>query len=149
MCVLQKFFLLASSHHHQTMHFYYFFLLLLVVLSAYSESPHHAKPPDSDTTIVTVCPNSIFAQLGILAPVLPQNEVDKMKNSVLNFGVKSFKFFISTLMYDADKFAWSIRILLESLQHVLQMWSLSENQVSVRFRCRLIGLLLKQSLSED
>jgi len=165
------------------MHFYYFFLLLLVVLSAYSESPHHAKPPDSDTTIVTVCPNSIFAQLGILAPVLPQNEVykttppqnevfrshiemnitvlsqnqivnvncqlvDKMKNSVLNFGVKSFRFLISTLMYDAEKFAWSIRILLESLQHVLQMytWSLSENQVSVRFRCRLIGLLLKQSL---
>jgi hypothetical protein len=92
-------------------------MLLLVVLSAYSESPHHAKPPDSDTTIVTVCPNSIFAQLGILAPVLPQNEVfrshiemnitvlsqnqivnvncqlvDKMKNSVLDFGVKSFKF---------------------------------------------------------
>ena len=88
--------------------------------------------------------------------VLSQNQimnvncqlVDKMKNSVLNFGVKSFKFFISTLMYDAEKFAWSIRILLESLQHVLQMytWSLSENQVSVRFRCRLIGLLLKQSL---
>ena len=139
-----------------------------MVLSAYSESPHHAKPPDSDTTIVTVCPNSIFAQLGISAPVLPQNEVykitlpqnevfrshiemnitvlsqnqfmnvncqlvDKMKNSVLNFGVKSFKFLISTLMYDAEKFAWSIRILLESLQHVLQMytWSLSENQVSV------------------
>src|ERR1700727_3933414 len=71
-----------------------------------------------------------------------------MKNSVLDFGVKSFKFFISTLMYDAEKFAWSIRILLESLQHVLQMctWSLSENQVSVQFRCRLIGLLLKQSL---
>ena len=78
MRVPQKFFLLASSHHHQTMHFYYFLLLLLVVLSAYSESPHHAKSPDSDTTIVTVCPNSIFAQLGILAPVLPQNEVYKI-----------------------------------------------------------------------
>ena len=58
------------------MHFYYFFLLLLVVLSAYSESPHHAKPPDFlDPIGVTVCPNSSSAQLGILAPVLPQNEV--------------------------------------------------------------------------
>jgi hypothetical protein len=58
------------------MHFYYFFLLLLVVLSAYSESPHHAKPPDFlDPIRDTVCPNSSSAQLGILAPVLPQNEV--------------------------------------------------------------------------
>jgi len=47
-----------------------------VVLSAYSESPQHAKPPDSpDPTEVTVCSNNNSAQLGILAPVLPQNEV--------------------------------------------------------------------------
>ena len=58
------------------MHFYYFFLLLLVVLSVYSESPHHAKPPDFlDPIRDTVCPNSSSTQLGILAPVLPQNEV--------------------------------------------------------------------------
>ena len=38
--------------------------------------------------------------------------------------------------------------LLESLQHVLNMyiWSLSENQASIQFRCKLIGLLLKQLL---
>src|ERR1700690_2853586 len=43
---------------------------------------------------------------------------------------------------------WTIRILLESLQHVLKMYasSLSENQTSVQFRCRLIELLLKESL---
>src|SRR5882762_7529889 len=58
------------------MKFYYFFLLLLVVLSAYSESLQPSKSPDSfDPTPVTVHPNSISAQLGVLAPVLPQNEV--------------------------------------------------------------------------
>src|ERR1700691_6070802 len=145
------------------MHFYYFFLLLLVVLSAYSESPHHVKPPDFlDPTSVTVCPNSSSAQLGVLAPVLPQNEVFKIVavncqlsnrvktiiNFVFNLGVKSFKILTSTLMHGGEKLAWTIRILLESLQHVLKMytWSLSENLASVQFRCRLIGLLLKQSL---
>ena len=165
------------------MHFYYFFLLLLVVLSAYSESPHHVKPPDFlDPTSVTVCPNSSSAQLGVLAPVLPQNEVyrivlpqnevfksvlpqngvfkivavncqlsNRVKtiiNFVFNLGVKSFKILTSTLMHGGEKLAWTIRILLESLQHVLKMytWSLSENLASVQFRCRLIGLLLKQSL---
>ena len=72
------FFRLASSHHHPDMIFYHIFFLLLVVLSAYSESPQHAKRPDSPSSIgVTICPNSSTAQLGVLAPVLPQNEVDK------------------------------------------------------------------------
>src|ERR1700733_6722537 len=175
------------------MHFYYFFLLLLVVLSAYSESPHHAKPPDFlDPIGVTVCPNSSSAQLGVFAPVLPQNEVyrivlpqngffkidlpqvevnrtflfqsvmfkidavnchlsDRVKtiiNFTLNLGVKSFDLATSILIHGGEKLAWTIRILLESLQHVLKMytWSLSENQASVQFRCRLLGLLLKQSL---
>ena len=58
------------------MDFYYSFLLLLVVLSFYSESPQHAKAPDSfNSTVVTVCPSSSSTSLGILAPVLPQNEV--------------------------------------------------------------------------
>jgi len=66
----------ASSHHHHTMNFYHIFLLLLVILSAYSESPQHGKPPDSlDSTVATVCPNSSSDSLGVLAPVLPQNEV--------------------------------------------------------------------------
>jgi hypothetical protein len=55
------------------MNFLYYFFLLLVVLSAYSESPQHAKPPDFPDP--TVCSNCSSAQLGILAPVLPQNEV--------------------------------------------------------------------------
>ena len=75
-CLLRVFFFLASSHHHPPMNFYYSFLLLLVVLSAYSEGPQYAKPPDPlDSTLVTVYPNSSSAQLGVLAPVLPQNEV--------------------------------------------------------------------------
>ena len=75
-CLLQAFFLLASSHHHPPMIFYYSFLLLLVLLSAYSECPQYAKPPDPlHSILVTVYPNSSSAQLGVLAPVLPQNEV--------------------------------------------------------------------------
>ena len=95
-------FLLASSHHHPSMNYHYIFLLLLVVLSAYSESPQHADPPDSPPIEVTVYPDSSSAQLGILAPVLPQNEV--------------------------------------------YTWSLSENQASVHFRCKLMALVLKKSL---
>ena len=69
-------FLFASSHHHPFMNYYYFFLLLLVVLSAYYESPQHTKPPDSPDPIrLALCSNSSSTQLGILAPVLPQNEV--------------------------------------------------------------------------
>ena len=172
------------------MHFYYFFLLLLVVLSVYSESPQHAKAPDSfNSTVVTVCPNSSSTSLGILAPVLPQNEVfeialpqngvfeivlsqietdktvlhqsnivtvncqwlNSMKialNFMSNIGDKITKNLTSAVTHGAEKLAWTIRILLECLQHILKMyaWSLSENQASVQFKCRLIALMLKQSL---
>src|ERR1700723_3278015 len=193
MRVPQFFFILASSHHHTSMNFFYSFLLLLVVLSAYSEGPQHAKPPDPlDSTVVTVCLNSSSVQLGVLAPVLPQNEVFRIvlpqngvfrsrtilpqnevfkialpQNGVtiivnyplsskvktvmdylLNVAVKSFEILPSTLIHAGEKLGWSIRILLECLQHVLKMytWSLSENQASIHFRCRLTGLLLKKSL---
>ena len=54
------------------MNFYCIFLLLLVVVSAYSDNPPGGLAYDS--TIVTVCPNS-SNPLGVLAPVLTQNEV--------------------------------------------------------------------------
>ena len=98
-------------------------------------------------------------QNGVNISVLHQNGVCKIDcqlsnkfkaiiDFVLNLGVKSFKILTSTLINGGEKLGWTIRILLESLQHVLKMytWSLSENQTSVRFKCRLIGLLLKQSL---
>jgi hypothetical protein len=76
------------------------------------------------------------------------NEVKAVIDFVLNLGVKSIKILNSTLVNGVKKLGWTIRNLLESLQHVLKMYacSLSENQTSVQFRCRLIGLLLKQSL---
>ena len=76
------------------------------------------------------------------------NEVKAVIDFVLNLGVKSIKILNSTLVNGVKKMGWTIRNLLESLQHVLKMyaWSLSENQTSVQFRCRLIGLLLKRSL---
>src|ERR1700728_2015191 len=83
------------------MNFYCAFLLLLVVLSAYSESPQYANPPPIE---ITIYPNSNSAHLGILALVLPQNEVLKsvtvnyqlscnlkiIVDFVLNVQVKSF-----------------------------------------------------------
>jgi hypothetical protein len=70
---------------------------------------------------------------------------------VLNLRVKSFKILTSTLIHGGENFTWTIRILLESLQHVLKMytWYLSENQASIQFRCRLVGILLKQSLLRE
>src|ERR1700691_934335 len=65
-------FLLAPSHHHLPMNLCYSFLLLLLVLSGFSESLQHAKPPDLLHITRVVCDS---AQLGVLAPVLPQNEV--------------------------------------------------------------------------
>jgi hypothetical protein len=192
-------FLVASSHHLLHMNFNHFFLLLLVVLSAYSEGPQLSKPPDIfDPTSVTVCPNSSSVKLGVLAPVLPQNEVfelvpapsgvlnvvlipsgmlkfalpqnevykfvlpqdgvfksaamsNNMKfvaSSLSNVGYRSLNFLTSILMHGVRNLAWSVRILLESLQHVLKMyaWSLSENQASIQFKCRLLALMVKQSL---
>jgi hypothetical protein len=154
------------------MNYHYIFLLLLVVLSAYSESPQYAKPPPIG---ITVYPNSSSAKLGVLAPVLPQNEVfetvlpqkevfkivipqnevdrsvlpqngvliiancqlsNKVKtimDYLLNVAVKSSEFLPSILIHAGENLVWSIRILLECLQHVLKMytWSLSENQASI------------------
>ena len=63
-------------------------------------------------------------------------------NSLLNIGANITNFLILAVKHGGGKLAWTIRILLESLQHVLKMytWSLSENQASVKFKCRLIGL---------
>ena len=95
---------------------------------------------------------SVLLQGGIFRVVIVNwqlsNKVKAVIDFVLNLGVKSIKILTSTLVNGVEKMGWTIRILLESLQHVLKMytWSLSENQTSVQFRCRLIGLLLKQSL---
>jgi len=192
------------------MNFYHISLLLLVVLSAYSGSPQHAKPPDSPNPIRVINNTSSSAQLGVLAPGLPQNEVYlstqpqnevfrivlpqngvfilpqnevftstlppngvfktvQLQNEVfkpvtahcqmfcnlkiildfvLDVQVKSFRFCTWILLHCMEKLGLVIRISMESLQHVLKMyaWSLSENQASIKFRCRLIELFLKKSL---
>jgi len=55
------------------MNLFYTLLLLLVVLSGFSEN--FQLPYVLHSTRVTVFPHSVLAQLGVLAPVLPQNEV--------------------------------------------------------------------------
>src|SRR6267154_856502 len=92
---------------------------------------------------------SVPLQGGIFGVVIVNWQLSNKVKAVIDFvGVKSIKNLTSTLVNGVAKMGWTIRILLESLQHVLKMyaWSLSENQTSVQFRCRLIGLLLKQSL---
>jgi hypothetical protein len=109
---------------------------------------------------------SILPQIGMFQTevnitVLPKNEVfqivavnfqlsSRVKtiiNFVINFGGQRFKMLPSTLVHYGEKLIWTIRILLESFWYVLEMytWSLSENQASVQFKSRLLGLLLKRS----
>jgi len=92
---------------------------------------------------------SVPLQSGIFRVVIVNWQISNEVKAVIDFvGVKSIKNLTLFLVNGVEKMGWTIRILLESLQHVLKMydWSLSENQTSVQFRCRLIGLLLKQSL---
>ena len=85
-----------------------------------------------------------------IAPVNCQlfNRVKNIISYVLNFSVNGIKQLTSAVTHHGEKSGWAIRILLECLQHVLKMytWSLSENQASIHFKCRLTGLLLKKSL---
>jgi ATP sulfurylase len=76
------------------------------------------------------------------------NQVKTIVDYLLKVAVKSSEILLSTLILAGEKLGWSIRIFLECLEHVLKMytWSLSKNHPSIQFKCRLIGLLLKQSL---
>ncbi len=64
------------------------------------------------------------------------NNLKTIIKFTLNFDVENFKILTLTLIHGAETFAWSTRILLESLQHVLRIytWSLSENQSFVQFK---------------
>jgi hypothetical protein len=91
----------------------------------------------------------VLLQDGIFRVVIVNWQLSNEVKAVIDFvGVKSIKNLTSTLVNGVEKMGWTISILLESLQHGLKMygWSLSENQTPVRFKCRLIRLLLKQSL---
>jgi hypothetical protein len=104
---------------------------------------------------------STLPKNGVYKSVMPQNEFKfvavtcrlscNMKNFmyfVLDVQVKTFRFCAWFLLHGIENVGYMIRNLKESLQHVLKMyaWSLSENQASVKFRCRLMKLFLQQSL---
>jgi len=61
--------------------------------------------------------------------------------------VKSFQNLTSTALCGGEKIGWSIRIILESFQHVFEMyaWSLSESWASIQLKCKLTALFSKQS----
>jgi hypothetical protein len=100
----------------------------------------------------TEAKNTVLPQNGVIQIVTVNfqlfNKLKTILNFVINLKVKSFNFLPLTLVHSGEKLDWTIRIFLESLWYALEMyvWSLSENQASVQFRCRLIGLLSKQSL---
>jgi hypothetical protein len=56
--------------------------------------------------------------------------------------VKSFQNLTSTALCGGEKIGWSIRMILESFQHVFKMyaWSLSESRASIQLQCKLTGL---------
>ena len=121
--------------------------------------------PPQNEVIGPVLQNGVFKfvlpQNGVFEIILSQNEMfnnvtvncqlsNRVKNTVnflLNDADKTMKIFILTVIHGAEKLAWTIRFLLECLQHILKMytWSLSENKASIQFKCRLIGLMLKRS----
>ena len=121
--------------------------------------------PPQNEVIGPVLQNGVFKfvlpQNGVFEIILSQNEMfnnvtvncqlsNRVKNTVnflLNDADKTMEIFILTVIHGAEKLAWTIRFLLECLQHILKMytWSLSENQASIQFKCRLIGLMLKRS----
>ena len=95
---------------------------------------------------------SIFPQNGVYKTILHQNEMLKSltANWQLSYNltiiyVKTFRFCALILSCGVE---FIVSISIESFQHVSKMyaWSLSENQTSVKFRCKLIELFLKQCL---
>src|SRR5258705_2312928 len=75
-----------------------------------------------------------------------QNILSKL-NLVMTQSVKIFRKLMLPIMHGGKAFSWAIRIAPECFQNVLKMYVslLAENQVSIRFRCRLTALFLKRS----
>ena len=106
--------------------------------------------------LISLCFGSCLASEQVFEVVLSQIEINKkvlhqsnivtakcqlfnsMKNAVnfmLNIVVEIMKLLTSTVTHGGEKLPWTIKILLECLQHILKMyvWSLSEHQASVQF----------------
>jgi len=67
-----------------------------------------------------------------------QNILSKL-NLVMTQSIKISRKLMLPIMHGGKAFLWAIRIAPECFQNVLKMyvWLLAENQVSIRFRCRL------------
>jgi hypothetical protein len=110
--------------------------------------------PSNEVYMSTLPLNEVFKS------ALPQNEVFnifavncqfsgtmKTVTYFLSHIVKNFQKLTSTVVCGGEKIGWSIRIILECLQHVFKMyaWSLSESQASIQLRRKLAALFSKQS----
>ena len=103
---------------------------------------------------------STLPQNEVFKSALPQNEVfnnfpvncqffcpvKTVMYSLSNI-VKSFQNLTSTALCGGEKIGWSIRMILESFQHVFKMyaWSLSESRASIQLQCKLTALFSKKS----
>jgi hypothetical protein len=71
---------------------------------------------------ITVLPqNWVFNN--VISNCQLSNKVENTVNSLLNIGDESVMFLSSAVIHSGEKLAWTIRILLECLQHVLKMYA--------------------------
>jgi hypothetical protein len=134
-CHVQFSFLIAFAHHSPPKKFYSLFLLLLACAKVYRFVLSQVEVNRTVLSQTVVCKiDAVTCQLS--------DRVKTIINLGLNLGVKSFKLLTSTLIHGGEKLDLTIRILLESLWHVLKMYtcSLSENQAAIQFTCRLANL---------
>ena len=88
-------------------------------------------PPQNGVHVSVLPQNGVFKVVIVNCQLA--NKVKAIIDFVLNLEVKSCRFLTLTLIHGGEKLGWTIRILLESLQHVLKMytWSMSENRASI------------------
>ena len=132
---MQFSFFFASAHHSLPKKFYSLFLLLLACAKVYRFVLPQVEVNRTVLSQTVVCKiDAVTCQLS--------DRVKTIINLGLNLGVKSFNLLTSTLIHGGEKLGLTIRILLESLWHVLKMYtcSLSENQAAIQFTCRLANL---------
>jgi hypothetical protein len=116
----------------------------------------------------TLPPNEVFMSTlplnEVFKSALPQNEVFNIFSVNCQFSstiktvtyflsniVKSFQKLTSTVVCGGEKIGWAIRIILECLRHVFEMyaWSLSESWASIQLKCKLTALFQSNHFSKS
>ena len=115
-CHVQFSFLIASAHHSLPKKFYSLFLLLFACAKVY-----RFVLPQVEVNR-TVLSQTVVCKIGAVTCQL-SDRVKTIINLALNLGVKSFNLLMPTLIHGGEKLGFTVGILLESLQHVLMMYT--------------------------